>query len=111
MAFSIEVFKYLSTVPYRKEYEVFRTQISRCATAVGANYEEAQNSSIKEFAQKVRIALREGRETEYWFRILQKLNLGEQNLLENLLLEVNELCLMLGSIVSKVDKKIKTPNI
>ena len=75
---------------------------------MGANYEEAQNSSLKEFAQRVKIALREGRETEYWFKVLHRMNIGDQDQLANLSKEINELCLILGKILFKVNKKISS---
>ena len=49
------------------------SQIKRSSTSVGANYSEAQAaSSKKDFHNKVRIALKEARESEYWLRFLQK---------------------------------------
>jgi len=108
IVFSTNVFRYIATLPHRIEYEVFRIQISKSATSMGANYEEAQNSSLKEFAQRVKIALREGRETEYWFKVLHRMNIGDQDQLANLSKEINELCLILGKILFKVNKKISS---
>ena len=50
-------------------------QINRSSSSVGANYSEAQSaSSKKDFHSKVRIALKEARETEYWlFFLYEKL--------------------------------------
>ena len=63
--------------------------------------EEAQSSSYKEFIQKSRISLREANESKYWFKILDGLNIGEVNIRKELLNEVSEISLILGSIVSK----------
>lgn len=104
--FSINTIKFLMTLPNKKEFEVFKYQLSKSATAVGANYEEAQSSSYKEFVQKSRISLREANESKYWFKILDELNIGELNLRKELLIEGNEISLILGSIVSKSQKKI-----
>ena len=35
--FSVSVLKFLHTLPYRKEYEVLRYQLSKSATSIGAN--------------------------------------------------------------------------
>ncbi len=46
-------------------------QLNRSASSIGANYSEAQSaSSRKDFHNKVRIALKEARESEYWLLIL-----------------------------------------
>ena len=67
---------------------------------------EAQSSSIKEFIQKTRIALREANETKYWLNILKELNLGDSNIRNYLLKEIHEISLILGAIVSKMAKKL-----
>ena len=90
---------------------MIRIQISRSGTSIGANYEEAQSSTYREFSHKTRIALREANETKYWLRILEKLAIGDTELLKSLLNEINEISKILGSIVSKIDKKIKNQNL
>ncbi len=62
--FSVAVFKMLKEIPYRKEYDVLRYQLSKSATSIGANYEESQNTTYKDFIHKVKIALREANETK-----------------------------------------------
>ena len=43
----------------------------KSATSVGANYEEAQGAaSMADFACKLRIALKELRESNYWLRLI-----------------------------------------
>ncbi|MFO7889282.1 MAG: four helix bundle protein [bacterium] len=74
---------------------------------MGANYEEAQSTSLKEFIQRLRIALRETNESRYWLKIMDKLNLGDTKQRKYLLSESQEISLILGSIVSKLDKKRK----
>jgi len=78
LKFSVMVLKFLHTLPYRKEYEVLRFQLSKSATSIGANYEESQNATYKEFIQRVKIALREANETIYWLKIIEKLNISKQ---------------------------------
>ena len=52
LEFSVSVLKFLHTIPYRKEYDVLRYQLSKSATSIGANYEESQTSTYKEFLQE-----------------------------------------------------------
>lgn len=57
------------------ELNVIKYQLTKSATSIGANYEEAQAGSSKlDFTNKVRISLREMRESNYWLRILKGIN-------------------------------------
>jgi len=77
-------------------------------TSIGANFSEAQSTTYREFIAKLRIALREAHETLYWFKVLQKL-LGESNRFPmDLMDEVNQIKKILGAIVSRADKKLKS---
>jgi len=70
---------------------------------LGANYEEAQAASSRaDFANKIKISLREMRESNYWLRICKKVNIGDKILCEGLLKESSELKNILGSISSKI---------
>jgi four helix bundle protein len=92
LKFSINSVRYLSSLPKNKEYEVFRIQLSRSATSVGANYEEARGaSSRKDFINKLTISLKESRESYYWFSILQELNIGNYAMLNELVSESLEI--------------------
>ena len=51
-------------------------QLERCGPAGGANYEEARGAeSPSDFTHKVRIALKQVRETRYWLRLVLKAEL------------------------------------
>ena len=108
--FAVNILNMLSKLPYKKEYEVIRFQLSRSATSIGANYEESQSSTYREFLQKVRIALRESNETKYWLNIIKKLKITETNYINLLIKEISEITNILGAIASKADKKIRTAN-
>jgi four helix bundle protein len=101
--FAVRVIEFLKTLPYSPENKTIRIQLSKSACSSGANYEEAQSGSSKpDFINKVRISLREMRESNYWLRIIQRtvieVNLSE---LEYLIQESGELKNILGSIVQK----------
>jgi len=108
--FSKNIFHTIFKLPQKREYDVFRIQLSRSATAIGANYEEAQASSVKEFRQRIQICLRETRETNYWLRLImdivpnknQKMSLD----LRGLIRESEELMKIFGAISTKL-KDIK----
>lgn len=105
--FSVEILRFLYTLPIKKEHDVLKYQLSKSATSIGANYEEAQSSTYKEFIQKVRTALREANETKYWLEIINRLNIGNNKKIIHLTDEAKQISLILGSIVSKADKKNK----
>ena len=101
--FAIRVIEFLRTIPYTPENKVIRTQLAKSSTSTGANYEESQGgSSRSEFCNKVRIATREMRESNYWLRIIKRTGTGiNEEEIEYLIKESSELKSILGSIVQK----------
>ena len=101
--FAVRVLEFLKILPYTPENKTIRSQLSKSACSSGANYEEAQSGSSKpDFTNKVRIALREMRESNYWLRII-KGTVREANSkeLDFLIKESSELKNILGSIVQR----------
>lgn len=102
--FAVSCLKFVRKLPETIEYKVVKYQLSKCSTSSGANYEESQAGSSKaDFNNKVRISLREMRESNYWLRIIQAIN---ENKMKNydldfLINESYELKNILGSIVQK----------
>jgi four helix bundle protein len=101
--FAVRVIEFLKTLPYTPENKTIRTQLSKCSCSSGANYEESQAGSSKaDFSNKVRISLREMRESNYWLRIIKR-TVKEVNKAEHdyLIEESNEFKNILGSIIQK----------
>ena len=101
--FAVRVIEFLKTLPYSPENKTIRGQLSKSACSSGANYEESQSGSSKaDFTNKVRISLREMRESNYWLRIIER-TVPEANKkeLDYLISESIELKNILGSIVQK----------
>ena len=91
-AFSVRIMnlhKYLSRK--KGEYVVSR-QICKSGTSIGANVAEAQRAqSTADFVSKMKIALKEANETQYWLRLLREpdyLSDQEVKSLHNDLLEI-----------------------
>jgi len=77
--------------------------LAKASSSSGANYEEAQAASSKpDFAHKMKIVLREMRESNYWIRVCIALKFGDQNKAGKLKTESGELKNILGSICSKL---------
>ena len=72
-AFSVRIMnlqKYLSRK--KGEYVVSR-QICKSGTSIGANIAEAQRAqSTADFVSKMKIALKEANETQYWLKLLHE---------------------------------------
>ncbi|MGA1977578.1 MAG: four helix bundle protein [Bacteroidales bacterium] len=101
--FAVRVIEFLKTLPFSPENKTIRTQLSKSACSSGANYEEAQSGSSKaDFTNKVRISLREMRESNYWLRIIKRTGpKADSPELDYLIKESAELKNILGSIVQK----------
>lgn len=102
--FVIKTLKFLRSLPKNEETKVIRYQLIKSSTSTGANYEESQaGSSRADFGNKVRISLREVRESNYWLRMIAELSYTtvDYNTLNWLINESEELMKILGSISQK----------
>ena len=79
------------------------SQVLRSGTSIGANIAEAQYAQTdKDFALKMRIALKEASETEYWLNLLTDTEIITKEISLPLINDVKELIRILTSIVKKV---------
>ncbi len=109
--FSVELFNLLFTLPKQKEFDVFRYQLSKSGTSVGANYEEAIGAfSEKDFCNKLGLCLKEARESNYWLRIMNELNLGDKRLCKKLMDESLEFIKIFTSSLKTSRSNFKTKN-
>jgi len=105
--FAVRVIKYCRNLPNKREYQVISYQLIKSATSSGANYEEAQGAASKpDFFNKINIALKEMRESNYWLRIIREIETMNDEL-KFLINESLELKKILGSINSKSVKRNK----
>lgn len=106
--FSVDVIKLLRKLPVEDEYKIIKYQLIKSVTSSGANYEEAQGASSRaDFTNKVRISLKEMRESNYWLKVLGGItnHADLQNEIKDILKESTELKNILGSICSKTVRK------
>lgn len=105
--FAVSVLKFLPNLSKTPEFNVIRYQLAKSSTSSGANYEEAQAGSSKaDFNNKVRISLREMRESNYWLRVIKATveNFKAIKKLDYLIDESEQLKKILGSIVTKTNR-------
>ena len=107
-SFAIRVIKFLRLLPNTVEFNIVKNQLIRSSTSPGANYQEAQGAiSRADFHYKIKIALKEMRESNYWLEIIRSISeidenkITELNYLSN---ESIELMNILGSISYKTRK-------
>ncbi len=104
----INCYKYLIDV--RKEF-VLSKQILRCGTSIGANVEEAiGGQSKKDFVNKISIAYKESRETNYWLRLLKETNFIDDKMFTSINNDCEEILKIITSIQKTTKSNIKNPN-
>ncbi|REG91501.1 four helix bundle protein [Algoriphagus antarcticus] len=81
----------------------------KCGTSIGANVEESQAAHSKlDFVAKLTISNKEARETRYWLTLLDRKELlGEHHSLPFLKSEIEEIILLLNSIIKKSRENLK----
>lgn len=104
--FAVRVITFADKVAKTTAGQILVKQLVRSGTSIGANMEEADGAtSKKDFINKVTIARKEARETNYWLRLVRKAGLtqtGEaKEELNELIQEADELKRILSAIVNK----------
>ena len=96
--FSLKIIKFCDELESLKKY-VIAKQLLRSGTSIGANVREAQSpQSRADFIHKLKIALKEVEETEYWLLLINASDSYPKN--ELLVKDILELKLILSKIVS-----------
>jgi len=106
--FGIDTLKFLVKLPNNKIYSIIIFQLAKASTSSGANYEEAQGAeSKKDFVHKIGIVLKEIRESNYWYRVINEVLPGSNSNteLKRLLNESLELKKIFTTIKLNSDKK------
>jgi four helix bundle protein len=100
--FALHIVIFATKIAKDKKEFVLSRQITRSATSVGANIEEAQQpQSRPDFISKLSIALKEAYESRYWLHLLRDAGFAEKIETDLLLVEVTE-------VISMLIRSIKT---
>jgi four helix bundle protein len=95
-AFALSVVRFCRTLPHTIEANVFRYQLVKAGTSVGANHRATcRGRSPAEKRAKIGIAIEECDESLYWLEILDDLMLGESAERKRLLAEANDITAIL----------------
>ena len=88
------------------------TQLLKSGTRIGANVREAEHAeSTEDFIHKMKIALKEANETEYWLEIFFKTEYITQQQYKSLNDDCIELNKLLISIIKSMKSKQQKDNI
>ena len=97
-AFALKIIKLCQQLQNQHEY-VISKQLLRSGTSIGANIEEATAAESRaDFIHKMKIAMKEARETHYWLRLIDQSALIEHLDVSDHLAEAEEISKMLTSI-------------
>lgn len=96
--FSLEVINFCEVLEENRKFVIAR-QLLRSGTSIGANVREAQNpNSRADFIHKLKIAIKEAEETEYWIELINESSSYPTNI--NILNQVREIKLILAKIIT-----------
>ena len=108
MSFALRIVKMVEFLEKNFSYVHFPIfkQILKSGTSIGANIRESQYAeSTDDFVHKLKIALKEANETEYWLDLLHN---GEYITLEqhdSMIIDCKELIKLLIAIINKTNSK------
>lgn len=93
IAFAVRVIRVAETLPKTSTGNHIRTQLLSSGTSPAPNYGEAQSAESRaDFIHKLKIALKELRETRVWLLMIQQASLIKPiTVLDSLIQETNEL--------------------
>jgi four helix bundle protein len=104
--YAVRIIKLTEALPETKAGRHVSSQMLRSGTSPAPNYGEAQSAESKaDFIHKLKIALKELRETEIWLKIIAKAQMIQpETLLAPLLQETDELIAILFTSVGTAKK-------
>lgn len=114
LMFAVNTAKFIKSIPLTIAYAEYAKQLIRSSASIGANLEEADGAlSKKDFINKVAISRREARESRYWLKLIQSVEIGDHPAIKSdsdkLIEESRQIILILSSIVNKVRAKHSGP--
>jgi len=103
MNYAISVRQYVKSLNKSQYNQDDMIQLIRSSGSVGANYIEANEClSKKDFIYRIKICLKEAKESRYWLKVIRKSNNIYQNEETNILIEEStQIIRIFSSIVNK----------
>ena len=108
--YAVRIIKLSEALPHTNAGRHISAQILRSGTSPAPNYGEAQSAESRaDFVHKLRLALKELRETEVWLKIIARANMiASVSLLDPLLKETDELiAILFKSVETAKNNKVR----
>ncbi|MCQ2312255.1 MAG: four helix bundle protein [Paludibacteraceae bacterium] len=106
MEYAVKVVECVRQIVKEKKEFKMTDQLLRAGTSIGANYGEAKFSeSDVDYIHKVKIALKECNESQYWLELLHKSNFLEEEKCQKLYEMAREIERLLTSCMVKAQAK------
>ncbi len=106
--FAVRVLNVAESLPSTKAGNHIAGQLIRSGTSPAPNYGEAQSAeSRRDFIHKMKICLKELRETLIWLQIIQRKPLCDASRLEDILKECDELIAIFVKSVKTAEVQVK----
>ena len=109
LEYSVKIIKTIEKLPNTRIGNHVAGQLLRSGTSAYPNHGEAQAAeSPKDFIHKLRISLKELRETQRWLKLIQRVPLIQQpELLNDIVAETEELIKIFVTSIKTTEKKQK----
>jgi four helix bundle protein len=109
LEYSVRIIKVVEQIPNTRTGIHVADQLLRSGTSPYPNHGEAQSAeSPKDFIHKLRISLKELRETQRWLKLIQRIPLIKKpELLYDILKETEELIKIFVTSIKTAEKKKK----
>ena len=102
--FAVQVIAVVEALPNTKAGNHVASQLVRSGTSPAPNYGEARSAeSRKDFIHKMKISLKELRETLVWLRIIARKRLGDSQDISTVIAECDELIAIFVSSTRTAD--------
>ena len=106
--FAVMIVDVVETLPKTKAGNHIGGQLIRSGTSPAPNYGEAQSAeSRKDFIHKMKISLKELRETMIWLQIIERKKMLPSDTLQSSITECNELIAIFVSSLKTIESKPK----
>jgi four helix bundle protein len=103
--FVVRVLSFTKSLPKTPQNLILSNQITRSVTSIGANDQEADGTdSRKDFIAKYCLVRKEGKETNYWLRLIKDTNDSNPEILY-LIQEGKEIVKIVSAIILKTKGK------
>ena len=106
--FSVRIIRVVKALNQDFVSQHMAKQLLRSGTSAGANYEEARGSeSSADFIHKMRLALKELRETLYWLRLIGRAEMLTEAKLKDITAEAYELANIIGKSIITAQNNLR----